>query len=142
MVVQGPPRKNKIRSLESALRAHSLAKPQATEDFPWGERAIKVRGKAFLFMRATASELSFSVKLPGSSYQALMLPFVQPTGYGLGRHGWVTVTVVTDTAAMREQFIAWIDESYRAVAPKSLLKERSASTAKTSRRKSRGTKSR
>jgi predicted DNA-binding protein (MmcQ/YjbR family) len=131
-------RKSRIKALESALRKYALSRPQATEDFPWGERAIKVRGKAFLFMRATASELSFSVKLPTSSFQALVLPFVKPTEYGLGRHGWVTVTVVTNTAALREQFTVWIDESYRAVAPKSLVKERSPSAAQSSRSKARG----
>jgi hypothetical protein len=35
-------------SLEGRLRATALAYPTATEDFPWGERAIKVGGKAFL----------------------------------------------------------------------------------------------
>jgi predicted DNA-binding protein (MmcQ/YjbR family) len=124
-------RKSRIKALESALRKYALSRPQATEDFPWG-------GKAFLFMRATASELSFSVKLPTSSFQALVLPFVKPTEYGLGRHGWVTVTVVTNTAALREQFTVWIDESYRAVAPKSLVKERSPSAAQSSRSKARG----
>ena len=41
-------------SLAGRLRAHALAFPEATEDFPWGERAIKVRGKAFLFLRAAS----------------------------------------------------------------------------------------
>src|SRR5438270_13004589 len=34
------------RSLEGQLRTRALAFPEATEDFPWGERAIKVRRKA------------------------------------------------------------------------------------------------
>ncbi len=33
------------RSLEGTLRTAALAYPDATEDFSWGERAIKVRGK-------------------------------------------------------------------------------------------------
>jgi hypothetical protein len=35
---------------EAGLRAHALTKPEATEHFPWGERAIKVKGKVFLFI--------------------------------------------------------------------------------------------
>src|SRR3954471_15465163 len=79
------------RSLEGVLRKRALAFPEATEDFPWGERAIKVRGKAFLFLRAEGDAVSFSVKLPHAAAEALELPNVEPTGYGLGKHGWVTV---------------------------------------------------
>ena len=81
------------RSLEGTLRGWALAYPDTTEEFPWGERAIKVRGKVFLFLRAEGSTVSFSVKLPHSGAEALELPNVEPTHYGLGKHGWVTVTV-------------------------------------------------
>src|SRR5688572_16198191 len=81
------------RSLAGRLRARALEFPEATEDFPWGERAIKVRGKAFLFLRAEGDTASFSVKLPHSAADALELPNVEPTHYGLGKHGWVTATV-------------------------------------------------
>src|SRR5438045_1961247 len=33
-----------------ALRKFALSHPQAAEDFPWGERTIKVRGKIFVFL--------------------------------------------------------------------------------------------
>ena len=33
---------------------------------PWGHHAIKVSGKTFLFLAATAEEFSLSAKLPGS----------------------------------------------------------------------------
>ena len=35
---------------ESALRRAALAYPETTEDFPWGHRALKVKGKVFLFL--------------------------------------------------------------------------------------------
>ena len=57
------------------------------------------------------------VKLPESAPAALELPGVEPSGYGLGRAGWVSVPFDADTAdpaLLRE----WIDESYRAVALK------------------------
>ena len=107
-------------SLEARLRTRALAFPEATEDFPWGERAIKVRGKAFLFMRAEGKTVSFSVKLPRSAAEALELPNVAPTGYGLGKHGWVTATVDSTRDAPFATYEAWLVESYRAVAPKKL----------------------
>ena len=111
------------KSLAGRLRACALKYPEATEDFPWGERAIKVRGKAFLFLRAEGSNVSFSVKLPHSAAEALELPYAQPTGYGLGKHGWVTAEVDGSRDAPVSTFEAWLEESYRAVAPKKLVAE-------------------
>ena len=111
------------RSLEGTLRAWALAYPDVTEDFPWGERALKVKGKAFLFLRATGGTVSFSVKLPRSAAEALELPNVEPTSYGLGKHGWVTATVDAGRDAPLDTFRAWIDESFRLIAPKTLLKK-------------------
>lgn len=105
---------------EAALRAHALAKPEATEHFPWGERAIKVKGKVFLFMYSDATQLSLSTKLPESNGVALMLPFAQPTGYGLGKAGWVSARFDPASAPPVEMLCAWIDESYQAVAPAKL----------------------
>jgi predicted DNA-binding protein (MmcQ/YjbR family) len=106
---------------ESALRAHAMAKPEATEHFPWGERAIKVKGKVFLFMYAEATKLSLSTKLPTSNGVALMLPFAQPTGYGLGKAGWVSASFERgEPPPPIELLCAWIDESYQAVAPAKL----------------------
>src|SRR2546426_7587090 len=109
-----------IETLETALRDHALAHPETHEDFPWGEHAIKVRGKAFVFMRALPAELSISLKLPHSGADALDLPFTEPTHYGLGKSGWVTAHLVPGSAPPIEVLRYWIDESYRAVAPKKL----------------------
>jgi predicted DNA-binding protein (MmcQ/YjbR family) len=105
---------------EAALRAHAMAKPEATEHFPWGERAIKVKGKVFLFMYCDASKLSLSTKLPESNGVALMLPFAQPTGYGLGKAGWVSASFEAGAAPPVDMLCSWIDESYQAVAPAKL----------------------
>ena len=109
------------KSLAGRLRARALKYPETTEDFPWGERAIKVRGKAFLLLRAEGRKVSFSVKLPHSAAEALELPFTQPTPYGLGKHGWVMAEVDGSRDAPVSTFEAWLDESYRAVAPKKLV---------------------
>jgi predicted DNA-binding protein (MmcQ/YjbR family) len=111
------------RRLETALRTQALAYPEVTEDFPWGHRALKVKGKAFLFLALDDDGLSFSVKLPTSGPSALTLPFVAPTRYGLGRHGWVTITLRHGESAPLELFQGWVEESYRAIAPRKLVLE-------------------
>jgi predicted DNA-binding protein (MmcQ/YjbR family) len=115
-----PRRSPGARAAETALRSHALAKPAATEHFPWGERAIKVNGKVFLFMSAEAPGLSLSVKLPATHGVALMLPFAEPTGYGLGKAGWVSARFEPAEEPPIEMLCAWIDESYQAVAPAKL----------------------
>ena len=110
-----------LQALERAMRDHALGYPQTEESFPWGERAIKVRGKTFLFMRVGDAGVSFSVKLPRTGMQALALPFAKPTEYGLGKHGWVTVRLTKTNKELTSQCLLWIDESYRGVAPKRLV---------------------
>jgi predicted DNA-binding protein (MmcQ/YjbR family) len=109
--------------LRKLLHDYALSLPEADEAFPWGESALRVRGKAFVFMRLEGDDLSFSVKLPQSRRQALALPFAEPTHYGLGKHGWVTINAPRPTRALTEQFKDWILESFRAVAPKSVVKQ-------------------
>jgi len=125
-----PPR-DTLAAAEAALRLVALAFPQSTEDFPWGERAIKVRGKVFLFLSRRDDTLSLSVKLPVSNAAALELPFAEPTGYGLGKHGWVTARFAAGDAVPLDLIAEWIDESYRAVAPKRVLSELERNEAKT-----------
>ena len=112
-----------IAKAEAALRAHALALPQATEHFPWGDRAIKVKGKVFVFMSVDAPTLSLSTKLPVSAGVALLLPFAEPTGYGLGKAGWVSASFEPGDQPPVEMLCDWIDESYQAVAPAKLAAE-------------------
>ncbi|MBK7760878.1 MAG: MmcQ/YjbR family DNA-binding protein [Deltaproteobacteria bacterium] len=107
---------------ELQLRAAALAYPEAAEEFPWGERVIKVRGKIFLFLGAVEGRLRLSVKLPQSFLDALTVPGAQPTGYGLGKAGWVSLWFDEGQPVPMERLTAWINESYRAVAPKRLVK--------------------
>jgi predicted DNA-binding protein (MmcQ/YjbR family) len=104
----------------TALRALALGYPETHEDTPWGESAFKVKGKTFLFPHASATGLSASVKLPFSCGMALSLPFAAPTGYGLGKSGWVTARFSKGDEFPLDLLEAWLDESYRAVAPKKL----------------------
>ena len=110
------------------LREFALALPGAREDHPWGESVAKVGKKVFVFFGKPDGEGcgGFSVKLPESGEDALELPFCEPTGYGLGKSGWVTVRLPekpTKTFPELGVLRAWVVESYRSVAPKKLVRE-------------------
>jgi predicted DNA-binding protein (MmcQ/YjbR family) len=107
---------------ERALHDVALAYPEATLDYPWGEMAFKVNKKVFLFLGIGRARVSGSVKLPLSAVDALSLPNTSPTGYGLGKYGWVSFSLPQDEPLDLETLRAWVDESYRAVAPKRLVK--------------------
>ena len=90
----------------------------------WGdEPTFRVRGKNFVFTDQTARGLS--VKLPKDEAAAVVASDLraEPTGYGLGRHGWVSVDVGDDADASRwQQVEEWVRTSYTLVAPKTLAR--------------------
>ena len=105
------------------LATFALDLPGAHEDFPWGERVVKVRGKVFVFLGADGAAVrdrAITVKLDEAHAHALSIDGARPTGYGLGKAGWVTVPVAgVGLDVLRD----WIEESYRIVAPKRLVAE-------------------
>jgi predicted DNA-binding protein (MmcQ/YjbR family) len=114
--------KSKTGKIEAKIRDYALTFPEVYEEFPWGHSAMKVKKKAFLFMGTDENgRLSISLKLPQSRDMAIDLPFAEPTGYGLGKSGWVTA-YLNDEKAL-DLIKAWIEESYRAIAPKTLVKK-------------------
>ena len=114
-------RRNPLATAEAALRDFALTFPETTEEFPWDHRAIKVRGKIFVILANEPGRCAVTVKLPVSRTSALALPFAEPTGYGLGKHGWVSANFADAAAIPLDLLREWIDESYRAVAPKTVL---------------------
>ena len=112
-----------FQKIADELRRFALSLPEAYEDFPWGERVVKVKGKVFLFLGKHEEKLGLSVKLPSSASFALGLPFASPTAYGLGKSGWVAADFPQGKPLPVDMLKEWIDESYRAQAPKKFLKE-------------------
>lgn len=87
-----------------------------------GEPTFRVRGKNFVF--AAADGTSITVKLPHDEAAAVVaeVPDAAPTGYGLGRHGWVTVALGQLDDGRWQEVEEWIETSYTLVAPKSLAR--------------------
>ena len=104
------------------LRAFGLAFPGAHTKSPWpGHMDLAVNDKTFAYLSVPGEPLSISCKLPRSSQVALMLPFTTPTAYGLGKSGWVSAQFGASDAPPVDMLKAWIEESYRAQAPKKLV---------------------
>ena len=111
-------RATRRRILEFALRF-----PGAYEDHPWEEDVVKVGKKIFVFLGIEDSDdPGMTVKLDESQEQALAVPGAEPTGYGLGRAGWVTIPF-RDTTPPLDVLKDWVEESFRRVAPKKLIAE-------------------
>ena len=109
-----------------AIRTFALALPGTEPKSPWpGHDDVAVADKTFLYLgndEATAAP-SFGVKLKVSGAEALRLPNAKPTAYGLGKSGWVTLVFPPGETPPLETLKRWVMESYRAQAPKRLLKE-------------------
>src|SRR5690349_2563515 len=104
------------------LRKFGLEYPGAHTKSPWpGHLDLAVKDKTFAYLSIEGEPFKMSCKLPESSVAALTLPFTSPTGYGLGKSGWVTATFAPGEMPPVELFKQWMDESYRAQAPKKLV---------------------
>jgi predicted DNA-binding protein (MmcQ/YjbR family) len=115
-----------VRGITAKLLAHALSFPGAWEDHPWGENVAKVGKKVFVFFGVPdprGQEMIVCVKLPESGLAALDLGIAEPAGYGLGKSGWIAARFGANDAPEIALLERWIDESYRAVAPRKLVAE-------------------
>jgi len=104
------------------LRKAALVYPDTVEDFPWGHSAFKIAGKkVFLFLGEDEDGgWSCSMKLPFRNEEALQINGAAPTEYGLGKSGWVSFRFTAKAKPPMAKLIDYLDESWRAVAPKKL----------------------
>jgi predicted DNA-binding protein (MmcQ/YjbR family) len=111
-----------------AIREFGLAYPGAHYKSPWPDHLdLAVKDKTFAYLSLEGEPFGISCKLPRSAMDALELPFTTPAAYGLGKSGWVSARFEATDEVPVEMLEAWLDESYRAQAPKKLIKELEAS---------------
>ena len=104
--------------------ATALPEAERVDIEEWGgEPTFRVRGKNFVF--AGHDGRSLSVKLPPEEAAAVVAsdPDAAPAGYGLGRHGWVSLTLPARPSSARWREVAeMVRTSYRLIAPKRLAR--------------------
>lgn len=110
------------KSLQT-LKQFGLSLPGTQPKSPWpGHDDVAVNDKTFAYLSVDEGSLKISVKLPASGPAVLKLPHAQPTAYGLAKSGWVSLHYTAGATPPLEQLQRWMLESYRAQAPKRLLK--------------------
>jgi predicted DNA-binding protein (MmcQ/YjbR family) len=108
------------------LEAIALVLPEAirVDIEAWdGEPTFRVRNKNFVFTDPEVTAVS--VKLTREEAEAVVAtdPLAEPTGYGMGRAGWVSVDIGEDADEDRwQQVTEWVRTSYTLVAPKTLAR--------------------
>jgi hypothetical protein len=107
-----------VHSVCQRLRETALALPETSEGASCVNRAFKVRKKNFLFVGEKDDQVRIMVKLTDSLAAAGAMddPRVE-----VGVHGWVTIRFAADDALDSGQLVAWANESFRALAPKTVL---------------------
>jgi predicted DNA-binding protein (MmcQ/YjbR family) len=117
------------KSVQRQVVKFALGLPGAWEDHPWDEIVAKVGKKVFVFFGQPDSEFGpgMTVKLRESHGEALGVSGASETGYGLGTSGWVSIQFGDGTPPVGV-LTDWIEESYRLIAPKTLVAELDART--------------
>ena len=105
--------------------ALGLPEAQRVDIEAWGgEPTFRVRGKNFVFANHEGTVIT--VKLSKEEAEAVVATVdgAHPTGYGLGRHGWVSIDLPKRLSRDRwDEVEEWILTSYTLVAPKTLARQ-------------------
>jgi predicted DNA-binding protein (MmcQ/YjbR family) len=110
-----------LNAVAAVIRDTALALPDVFEDTPWGELVFKTKAKkVFVFLAMGKDELKMSVKLTTLHAAAMAIPRAEPTGYGLGKSGWVTLLFAKADVAVANSVLdlvlRCVAESYTLVA--------------------------
>lgn len=114
------------KKVRTGLLKFALTLPGAYEDYPWGEVVVKVNKKVFCFIGMPDSDEyppGMTVKIPDEADFATTLDSCELAGYGLGKSGWVHVNFTVADCPAQDVLREWVEESYRLIAPKKLVKE-------------------
>jgi predicted DNA-binding protein (MmcQ/YjbR family) len=89
-----------------------------------GEPTFRVRGKNFVFANRDFTHITVKLSKEEAAAVVATDDHAEPTGYGLGRHGWISVELPKRPSKARwEEITEWVLTSYTLVAPKKLAQE-------------------
>jgi predicted DNA-binding protein (MmcQ/YjbR family) len=92
----------------------------AWDDHP----TFRVNGKNFVFSDQAGTHLSLKLSKEEAAAVVATDDHVEPAGYGLGRHGWIALTLPARPGKERWRLVEeWIRTSYTLVAPKRLARQ-------------------
>jgi predicted DNA-binding protein (MmcQ/YjbR family) len=109
-----------MQRLESIVA--ELPEAERVDVAEWGDHpTFRVRGKSFVFSDQEAGHLTVKLSKEEAAAVVATEASAEPAGYGLGRHGWVSVDVAPDADDDRWTVLReWVRTSYALVAPKRL----------------------
>jgi hypothetical protein len=106
------------------LQAHAMTYPEVSESPSCVNRSFKARKKGFLFLgEKDTGALRLMVKLSSGVESAKAVAEVNPDSWSVKGPGWITGNFTDDEAPPVDVMTGWIDESYRLLAPKTLVAE-------------------
>jgi predicted DNA-binding protein (MmcQ/YjbR family) len=89
-----------------------------------GEPTFRVAGKNFVFAGADGRTITLKLTVDEAAAVLATDLAVVPAGYGLGRSGWVSISLTSRPSAARWREVEeWIRTSYSLVAPKRLARQ-------------------
>ncbi|MEJ7582741.1 MAG: MmcQ/YjbR family DNA-binding protein [Acidimicrobiales bacterium] len=116
--------RNNMAQLEAIVA--SLQEAERVDIEAWGDHpSFRVNGKNFVFCDGDARHLSLKLSKEEAEAVVATDSRVEPAGYGLGRHGWISFELDADAHADAEQVRQveeWVRTSYTLVAPRRLAK--------------------
>lgn len=86
-----------------------------------GHPSYRVRGKNFVFSNLEGTSVSLRLSMDKARAVVATDPTASPTGYGLGRHGWIDFDLSLSADEERWDIVReWVVTSYTLVAPERL----------------------
>ncbi len=100
-----------MRRLEAFVA--ELPEAERVDIEEWGGHpTFRVRGKNFVFSDLDATHMTLKLEKDEAEAVVATDARVEPAGYGLGRHGWISVNVVSKTSTARwAELREWIRTS-------------------------------
>ena len=111
---------SRLEALVAGLPEAERVDVEAWDDHP----TFRVRKKNFVFSDDEATSLGFKLSKEEAAAVVATDERAHPMGYGLGRHGWVSLDLEADASPERwAEVEEWILTSFCLVAPKTLARQ-------------------